>query len=148
VKNSTPPVDAAAVIETGVSVMLPPPMIMISTGSDSSRRSDQKKTTTAKSGGVRNTTCYDETERIAVPRNGATMGVKRKIVKISDMVRAILSPTRRSRTPAMVIMKSAEAPTPATNRAASIQPRPGANAAAMLPPMYRGNPTRKIARRP
>jgi hypothetical protein len=45
------------------------------------------------------------------------MGVNRKIVSTSDIVRAISSPENRSRTHAMVIMKSAAAPMPWTKRA-------------------------------
>src|SRR5688572_23863031 len=88
-----------------------------SRGKDSSSLSDHTKTMTANKGGVRNTICHDETWRIAKPKNGAMTGVNRKMVKMSDMVLAILSPTKRSRTPAIVVMKTADAPIPATKRA-------------------------------
>ncbi len=70
------------------------------------------------------------------------------MVNISDMIRAIWSPTKRSRTPAIVVINTAEAPMPAKKRAASINPSDGANAAAMLAVMYNGKPMRSIASRP
>src|SRR5687767_5982421 len=77
-------------------------------GKDSSSRNDQRNTTTANNGGVRKTICHDATDIMAIPKNGAKIGVNKKIVKISDMVCAIRSPTKRSRTPAMVVMKTAD----------------------------------------
>src|SRR5690349_20866302 len=84
-----------------------------SRGRDSSSRSDQQKTSTANRGGVRNTIFQEEMDRMPRPRKGASTGVKRKMVKISDMVCAILSPEKRSRTPAIVVMNTADAPMPA-----------------------------------
>lgn len=120
----------------------------LSRGKDSSSRIDQTNTARANNGGVRNTACHEPAERIAIPRNGAAMGVKRKIVKMSDITRAISSPTKRSRTPATVVMNTAEAPTPATKRAVSISSRFGATAAAIPPMMYNGKPIRSTGIRP
>src|SRR5690606_11196558 len=108
--------------------------IRCSRGRDSSNLNDQRNTTTAKSGGARNTILHPENERMASPRKGARMGVNKKIVRMSDMVRAISSPEKRSRTPAMVVMNTADAPTPAIKRAPYIISRLGEKAAA-IPPM-------------
>src|SRR5690606_30098247 len=104
-------------------------------GKDSCRRKDHKNTITPKSGGARKTIRHEKKCRMADPKKGAITGVKRKMVMISDMTWAILSPSKRSRTPAIVVINTADAPTPATKRAKYIRESPGANAAAMPPPI-------------
>ena len=54
--------------------------ILLLTGNDSSNRNDHIKTIIANNGGVRNTTCQEEICKTTDPRNGASTGVKRKIV--------------------------------------------------------------------
>jgi hypothetical protein len=83
------------------------------------------KTTIAKSGGVKNTIIHELSWSIANPRKGAKTGVKRNMVKMSDIILAIASPTKRSRTPAIVVMKTADAPTPAIKRKVNINSREG-----------------------
>ena len=99
-------------------------------------------------GGVRKTTLHEKTESNARPRKGAKMGVNKNMVKTNDMIRAISSPTNRSRTPAIVAMNTADAPMPAMNRATNINERVGERAAATPPIIYNGKPIRKIAIRP
>src|ERR1044071_40517 len=110
-------------------------VIRLSSGRLSSSRSDQKNTTIPMTGGVRKTICHEPTDSTAIPMKGASTGVNKKIVSTSDMICAMRSPTKQSRTPAMVVVNTAEAPTPAMNLAASINGMLGANAAANPPTM-------------
>src|SRR4051794_29325706 len=95
-----------------------PSAVRFSLGCDSSILKDQKNTMAANKGGVRKTIRHEAMDKIAIPKKGAKTGVERKTVKISDMMRAIRSPLNRSRTPAIVVIKTAEAPMPAMKRAA------------------------------
>src|SRR6185369_7761072 len=101
--------------------------------SDSRKRNDQIKTTVPRTAGTRKTTCHEEIAKIAVPRIGAMIGVKRKMVITRDMVRPILSPVKRSRTLVTALTDKAAVPNPATKRATKIKLRLGDKAAAIQP---------------
>src|SRR5205809_7163198 len=101
-------------------------VLRFSLGCDSSNLKDHTNTMTANNSGVRNTMRHDAMCKIAKPRKGANTGVERNTVKINDMMRAIASPTYLSRTLAMVVIKTADAPIPATNLATNIKPNVGA----------------------
>ena len=102
-------------------------------GSVSGRRSDHRATATAATIGIQNTTRHGAIAIATAPSAGANTGTMMNVAITWDMVRAMRSPSKESRTMATASDRGAAAPSPHTNRQAMSAVKLGTNAAPSAP---------------